>query len=352
MFRPLRATFARLVGAALMVTSAGLLVSTAGAQESSSATATITKQGWWNLRGSPTTAVPADGLPVSAIAGETDKVSALGITISFPPGARVDSLAIRLQAHAAPGSNTEVTTTSKPGIVACPITFDWAEVKNGAPGAAPPANCEVFRTEGQRSSTGLWIFDITELGQRWVDGSLPQFGVLLQERVDAPNSFQTAWLDRTSATPPRIELQSSAPETTTTTESTTTTTTETTTTTTAAEVVVDSGSSAGPSDGFTTPDTTPTTLEPTPTTLGEPEVAASTPVAAPTPVASTKLIGNWPWTVLLLLAFALGMALLSGIVLGPAGDPVGVTHREGGVSRALARADAEPAAHVPSLEAP
>jgi hypothetical protein len=345
-----RATRARVLGALLMIVSAVLLVRTAQAQDSSIVPAAdLTKEGWWNLRGSPTASVPADGLPASALAGETDKVSALGITITAAPGTRVDSLALRLQTHAAPGSNTELSPTSKPAVVICPITFDWTAVENGAATAAPPANCETFRTEGQKSSTGLWIFDITELGQRWVDGLLPQFGVLLQERVDAPNTFQTVWMDLTSSTAPVLEMLATPPEepTTTSTEAPTTTeaptiTTEETTPTTEATTF------------FTTtapPLAAPTTEASTTTTAAPAAPVAEEPAAAAVPASNSTLVGNWPWTVLLLLLFALGMALLSGVILGPAGDPIGATHREGGVSRALARADAVATAHDSSLEA-
>lgn len=55
-----------------------------------------------------------------------------------------------------------------------------------------------------------------------------------------------------------------------------------------------------------------------------------------------QLAGNWSWTVWLLVPLALALALVTALVLGPAGDPPGRSRREGGVARTLARRDRTP----------
>jgi hypothetical protein len=56
---------------------------------------------------------------------------------------------------------------------------------------------------------------------------------------------------------------------------------------------------------------------------------------------AAELVGNWSWTVWLLIPLALGLALLTAIVLGPRGEPTEVERREGGVTRYLARRGAD-----------
>ena len=57
---------------------------------------------------------------------------------------------------------------------------------------------------------------------------------------------------------------------------------------------------------------------------------------------AAELVGNWSWTVWLLIPVALALAVLTAIVLGPRGEPTDVEHREGGVTRYLARRSAAP----------
>jgi hypothetical protein len=49
------------------------------------------------------------------------------------------------------------------------------------------------------------------------------------------------------------------------------------------------------------------------------------------------LIGNWSWTVWLLVPLALGVALVTALALGPLGEPTLDQRRTGGVTRHLAR---------------
>jgi hypothetical protein len=54
---------------------------------------------------------------------------------------------------------------------------------------------------------------------------------------------------------------------------------------------------------------------------------------------AAELVGNWSWTVWLLIPVTLALALLTSLVLGPLGEPTEVERREGGVTRFLARRD-------------
>jgi hypothetical protein len=49
------------------------------------------------------------------------------------------------------------------------------------------------------------------------------------------------------------------------------------------------------------------------------------------------LVGNWSWTVWLLIPLAVGLALLTALALGPHGEPTAADRSERGVSRFLAQ---------------
>jgi hypothetical protein len=49
------------------------------------------------------------------------------------------------------------------------------------------------------------------------------------------------------------------------------------------------------------------------------------------------LVGNWSWTVWLLIPLALALAFLTALALGPMGEPRAEERRTGGVTRFLAR---------------
>ena len=52
------------------------------------------------------------------------------------------------------------------------------------------------------------------------------------------------------------------------------------------------------------------------------------------------LVGNWSWTVWLLIPLVLALAVLTAFCLGPAGEPTRSRGQSGGVSRYLARTTA------------
>jgi hypothetical protein len=48
-----------------------------------------------------------------------------------------------------------------------------------------------------------------------------------------------------------------------------------------------------------------------------------------------QLMGNWSWTVLLLIPLAIGVGLVTALCLGPLGEPARVRSSARGVSRYL-----------------
>ncbi len=52
---------------------------------------------------------------------------------------------------------------------------------------------------------------------------------------------------------------------------------------------------------------------------------------------ASELVGNWSWTVWLLIPLALGLALVTAIALGSRGEPRPAERRTRGVGRHLAR---------------
>jgi hypothetical protein len=349
-------------GATIVLVVAALTVLGPGPAEGQAApSAALTKNGWWTSSGPGT--VPPDGIAVSATAGETDKVAAFGVRIEVPAGVVVSSLVLRLQESAAPGANTDVTTQAgrpQATVAACPITEAWEPADGGPSDEAPEADCDL-RSEGVRSSTGAWAFDLTATAARWADGSLPQEGVLLTERIGPPLTFQVSYLDLSTGSP-TIELSAVA----------------------AAETP------PPPPPGAAEPPPTAETLPPVPPTVdvslggtGSPDLAlpepepigadplgaepeeldpaepvgddavAAAPAAASTPRA-TKVFGNLPPGLLLLVPIALAALLVTGVVVGPLGDPE-ITRRQGAVSSALARrtgADAPAPSSTPDRPAP
>lgn len=62
---------------------------------------------------------------------------------------------------------------------------------------------------------------------------------------------------------------------------------------------------------------------------------------------AADLVGNWSWTVWLLIPIALVLALVTAIALGPGAEPTRSQRGSGGVSRFLERrAAGEPTDHA------
>jgi len=332
-----------------------------GATAPEPSSAILSQDGWWNraqgrqeqepetpLRPviggtvpAPST-VPANGLGVGALLGEADKVAAVGFVLDAPLDAFVDRLVLTLKESTAPNANANAATAS---IIACPITGFWASVKNGE-FVSRPACDEGQSVPGTRGSDGTWTFDLALMATGWLDGTLPQNGVLLREAVEPPMSFQVSFGDLSTNT---ITLDF------------------------AASGGGFSGSSDFFSESFTFEETAPsadtgdfalsdspstfdgstsssfddgggsfssTAPSPVSPTAGASAASPTPQVAAPaatTAASSPNLFGDLPVAALVFLALLVAAtALFLGLVLGPLAAPVPATIRSGGVSRALA----------------
>lgn len=328
------------------------LLPTALAQEESSATATLTQDGWWNRAKGPQegepanpvrsnvggsvpapNTVPDNGLGVGAAAGDPDKVAAIGILLDAPPDAVADSLVLTLKETEANGSNIN---TASAKIVACPIVDFWAGVKNGDFVNRPTCDEGGESIAGKRGADGTWTFDLTTLAAAWLDpmGDVTQNGVLLHEAVEPPVSFQVSFADISTG---KVSVEFSAtggsedlePE-------------EFTDDGAGADAggSFDSGGTGGFDDGVAFPESPAlpdTAAEPAPAPT--PETGAPLPPARP--ISSIGVFSNIPVPAVILFVLVLiGTGLFLGLVLGPMASPQVATVRSGGVSRALAEREA------------
>ncbi len=336
--------------------------------------AAATQDGWWNrLQGPqegepegnplrpvipalpPPPTVPGDAIAVAVAAGQPALVAAVGIEIALPQGGLIESLKLILKESASGNINS---TGAK--VLACPATTAWGPAKNAAWRDRPQADCSLFQTEGVRGDDGTWTFDLTGLGSQWADpfafAPLPQNGVVLGLDASAsPAPTQVAWSDFdtgnvvvelvATVTPgltapgsdplagypapgsaensaPFTEIPYAAPE-------------------------LSTGSAFTDPLAFPTGQPIFTPYAPAPATIDVPVPEATTTlVAAPagpptgTTLQAQPVVGFWediPTPTILLVPVALGLALLVGLILGPAGRPLPSWPRAGGLSRALAR---------------
>jgi hypothetical protein len=340
-----------------------VLVGAGPAYAAEAPTAQVIQDGWWNrLQGpqegepagnplrpaiprlpAPPT-VPADSIAVGASANQVDKVAAVGIDVLAPAGGIVEAMTLRLKQSPGNGSNINADMAK---VSACPITTPWGPDKNANWADQPQADCNLGKAEGTRGAEGEWTFDLTSLGSLWVDpasGVLPN-GVLLSAEA-VPGVVQVSWvgldaggiaLELAASAPPEDGTFGSSSGDSTSTFPTTPTE-EPTYTATETGLGFDDGSSSFSSSASS----------------GQTEFDAAAPAesagaAAPTvPPATTsggqplktrpvKVWGNLSPPTALLLPAVLGLALLVGWALGPAGRPLPVHSREGGLGRALTR---------------
>lgn len=345
---PRLARSARLSAAVgILASSVLLLFIPAGAQTSDeSSHAELNDNGWWQKNAFPPN-VPADAVAVSADGGDTSRVAAFGMDVFVGPDEVLSSLKLTLKETTQPGANypqppPEQVAGQQPAqsqvlIGACPITSIYTPEDGGVyPGTAPVADCESARGDGVRRADGSWEFDITTLAELWLSNAMENKGVLLVERVAAPMSFQVAFQDLSTGTPKLdlstdFALEEEEPDSGTDDETFT------------EEIVTppsegDNFFTAIADTEVSTP-TTPLGIVETPPTTAAP--AAPEPEPAPRVVVNRKPTkGKLPLAMLLLVPAIMGVALVGGMVLGPAGDPATARNREGGLSRALARRDA------------
>lgn len=314
----------------------------------------VVKTGWWYVANEPppdtgvlaapkppTPNVPAGALPVGAVLGETERVSALEFAIDAGPGASVESFELALRETATPGATAG---TELAAVSACQVTEDfWADGEAAAWNARPAFDCEAGKVDGVRDEAGTWRFDLTALAAEWAaEDSALSPSVVLVEQVEAPASFQLAF-DGPKLDGVGLLVRATAA---------------------ATEDGEDDGATdGGGSDGVTSVDGNDSggfgsdggsSSAP----LGSSDPAAIDPGAAPTddgmtmptteegtvqagtlPVAAglRSWWGGLPWVVWALVPFALALAYLVMLALGPDGRPTpGGGRAPRGVGRALA----------------
>lgn len=313
----------------------------------------VLKTGWWWVANQPPAEtglvaypqqsppnIPAGHLPVAASGGEPDKVTAVELVLDAKPGSSVTSAKVVLTESAAPGANVNAEAAK---IIACPVTDGfWADGTAARWDARPAYDCDAAQAAGTRDDKGRWTFDLTGLASSWLaEGATGSPSFALVEAVDAPESFQVTFAPVAEdgivytgkygppvggALPPPTAVGPTGP------------------------VAVGGGAassgfgsgagstgslssgslgSAGDVPLATTPTDPGATAETT-----DPVTTATAPVAAPAVI--QPWYGGLPKATFLLVPFALGLAYLAMLALGPDAQPTTTTSRHG-VSRALDR---------------
>jgi hypothetical protein len=302
--------------------------------------ATISDAGWWNrLRpevalpigqppAPPVPGVPEGALVVGASAGEQDAITAIGVEPDHADGATVETFELLLHEVDDEGANLATTFAV---VVACPITGFWVGGENGVWETRPEFDCALAEAPGVRSEDGNWTFDLRAIGQLWSDGTLPNDGVALVEKVEPPTGFRVAYAGLADLGIGVRVVATGGDE---------------------PDDPFGGGSSGGGFDsvstgggglgggatggGFRPPSsplpspapTTPTTAAP----AGD-ETAADVPLPSVPIAGPGSPIGTLPWWTWPLALLALALGLLAMLALGPSGEPVAA-----GAGRGITRA--------------
>lgn len=312
----------------------------------------VTKTGWWWVANQPPKEaetglaaypqptppnIPSGSLPVAATAGEPDKVSAVELRLDAKPGALAQTAELVLQESASPGASANAETAK---IIACPVTEGfWADGSAARWEAKPEYDCDLAQSSGVRDAKGRWTFDLTSLASLWLGETPTSSSFVLVEAVDAPESFQVTFdglaangigFDATYIPAPK--MPSGGPG--------------------GLSGATGSAGSSGSSLGGTSSggsslssgsvasgSLAPADAAPVDSDAGT--VATTDPVTAETtPVAAPAVMQPWyagvPKGGLLLVPFALALAYLAMLALGPDAQPAASSSRHG-VSRALER---------------
>lgn len=320
--------------------------------------AAVVKHGWWWTANQPPpetgvlaapqppNPAPQGTLAVSAMGGDPERLAALEVRLAAKPGSSVRSFDMVLRESDEPGANVNAEAAT---ILACPVTeLFWADGTAAAWQDRPTYDCETG-VEGKRTDAGLWRFDLTDLASAWLaEDSTDSPSVVLVEGVEEPESFQVALegqkLDgiglALKATPPvAVDLDTSGED-----------------NSAGGDAGVGSTSSGGGSSSTSgggsssggslgggslgggdvevlgAPEPVMAGGDGQPATDGEQQQAVGLVPMAGAPAWYSGL----PRAGLLLIPFALGLAYLVMLSLGPDGRPVPAVGRHG-VSRALDR---------------
>lgn len=317
--------------------------------------ASVIKHGWWWTANEPppetgllaapqppTPTTPKGTLAVGALGGDPERISAVEVKLKAKPGSDVRSFDMVLRESAEPGANVNAEGAK---ILACPVVeLFWADGTAAAWKDRPEYDCEAASAEGKRDDKGLWHFDLTDIAATWLaEDNADSRSVVLVEAVDAPEGFQVAFEGqklegiglalKASPPAPLPDPDDSGGG------------TSGSTGTGVSSGVASGGSSGGSAGGLGSSGSSLGGGEPS--LIGGPDPkAGGQPQAAP-PVAEKEvglipMAGTPAWysgiprVGMLLVPFALGLAYLIMLALGPDGRPLPVTGRHG-VSRALDR---------------
>lgn len=343
------------VAAAFLITASGAGLAVAEVKPGTESGASVSKAGWWwranegPLEGNPVAPapepsppnVPEGALPVAAVAGDPEKVSAIEFGLQYGPGATVTSMELSLRESKEPGANANADAESTK-VVACPVTEAfWIDASAGQWKSLPSYDCDLAMVEGERGSNGTWKFDLTSIASLWLsDTDAPPPSIVLVEKVEAPESFQVAFdgigkegigvkLVATGGgepTPPPAAPAGSGDSG-------------------AANGIgssgVDSGgvpTSGDPLDAGSagSGDAAPEAAEVPATEDGD--LAAQEPQAAPIgmPAQMASALESIPGSAFVLIPIVLGLAYAAMLALGPNGEPALAASRHG-VGRALER---------------
>ncbi len=314
--------------------------------------AEVVKAGWWWLANepppetgilaapqAPTPTTPKGSIPVGAVTGDPEKVSAIEVRLKAETGATVKSFQMVLRESEDPGANANAESAK---VLACPVTeLFWADGSAAAWKDQPTYDCKKTSAKGKRTKKGLWRFDLTDIAAGWLEeGNTDSRSVVLVEDVEAPESFQLALvgpkdkgvgLALKATPPPPGSGEDDAPP-----ESGSSGSGGSGVSTGGGGSSLGSGSSGG---GLGGPALAPVNDGAAPQAGERPAAAAdesqgrldAAPMAA-TPAWHSGI----PPTAFLMAPLALGLAYLIMLALGPDGRPAPATGRHG-VSRALDR---------------
>lgn len=326
-----------------------------GSTAQTSGGASVQSQGWWNAGAQPLDApratplggvappvtlptpdVPEGSVPVAMRVGQPSRIGAIGIVLDAPKGSVANSVVLRLK-EAAAGQQG-----SSPAVRACPITTFLVPEQGGPSANIPEADCDAASADGERADDGTWTFDLTSIAAVWLDpnGVIQASGVRLDPVGEPPATFQVAFTGIADAVldadvTPGSDAAGDAFSTGGSFDSGSS----------SGGGSFDSGSSfgggsvdssfGGGSSDFAAPSAE---VPEVPTAAAAPTATSAPSRTLPVANASRagKTFGNWPLSVVLLLAAALALALAMGVTLGPAGrERPDLGRRQGGVSRAL-----------------
>lgn len=303
------------------------------------------KAGWWWAANEPppetgvlaapqppSPNVPKGGLPVGAVAGDPEKVTAIEVRLAAEPGSSVRAFEMVLRESEVPGANANAEAAT---ILACPVSeLFWADGAAAAWKDQPSYDCELASAKGKRTEKGLWRFDLSEVASGWLaEDSTASQSVVLVEDVAAPETFQVTFdgikekgvgLALKAGEPPAVpEGTPPAPT---------------------SESLGGGGGSPSLTGGGPSLDSgggvAPLAADAPPAAGQQPAAGDESTRPAVSTVAAVAAVPAWysgiPRAAFLLLPLALALAYLVMLSLGPAGRPTPATGRHG-VSRVLDR---------------